>query len=161
MSKFHEIIQIVLKHEGGYVNDPTDRGGETKFGISKRAHPNEDIKNLTREQAIEMYRRDYWIPSRAEQLPEQLQSLYFDMVVNHGQQNAVTILQRACKARDSRVKIDGLIGPQTIGVAQRVELDRLVSYRTLFFAYIIFRRPGQEKFWFGWFQRTVSFLKNG
>ena len=57
---FNKIISFVLEEEGGYVNNPNDAGGETKFGISKRSYPNVDIKNLTKEQAIEIYRKDYW-----------------------------------------------------------------------------------------------------
>ena len=52
---FEEIIESVLKHEGGYVNDPHDRGGETNFGITKKFYPNVDIKNLTKEQAKKIY----------------------------------------------------------------------------------------------------------
>lgn len=51
---------FTLPHEGGYVNDPKDPGGETKFGISKRSYPSLDIKNLTLEKAKEIYIRDYW-----------------------------------------------------------------------------------------------------
>jgi len=63
-------VPHVLKREGGYVDDPTDRGGETKYGISKRSYPQLDIKNLTLEQALEIYRKDYWKPSRVEKLPD-------------------------------------------------------------------------------------------
>ena len=48
---FDKIIEVVLEHEGGYVNDPDDAGGETKYGIAKRWYPSVDIKNLTKEQA--------------------------------------------------------------------------------------------------------------
>ena len=57
MKNFNEIIEKVLEHEGGYVNDPTDLGGETKYGITKRFYPNVDIKNLTIEQAKEIYKK--------------------------------------------------------------------------------------------------------
>src|SRR5690606_2973445 len=57
---FLHAVEVVLEHEGGYVHDPHDPGGETKFGISKRQYPDLDIANLTREQAIEIYRRDWW-----------------------------------------------------------------------------------------------------
>uniref|UniRef100_UPI0039E582BF glycosyl hydrolase 108 family protein n=1 Tax=Klebsiella pneumoniae TaxID=573 RepID=UPI0039E582BF len=57
---FDDLIGRVLGHEGGYVNDPRDPGGETQFGISKRAYPNVDIKGLTRETAISIYKRDFW-----------------------------------------------------------------------------------------------------
>ena len=54
---FNEIIEKVLEHEGGYVNDPHDAGGETNYGIAKRWYPNVDIKNLTKEQAKKIYKR--------------------------------------------------------------------------------------------------------
>ena len=59
-TSFDEIIEVVLHHEGGYVNDPKDPGGETNYGISKRAYPDVDIKNLTEDGAKDIYRRDYW-----------------------------------------------------------------------------------------------------
>ena len=57
---FDEIIDIVLEHEGGYVNDPDDPGGETNFGIAKRSHPDVDIANLTKAGAKEIYKAEYW-----------------------------------------------------------------------------------------------------
>ena len=57
---FNKIIEKVLEHEGGYVNDPKDLGGETKYGITKRFYPDVDIKNLTKEQAKTIYHTDYW-----------------------------------------------------------------------------------------------------
>ena len=67
--KFKDLIDGVLVREGGYVDHPSDPGGETKYGIAKRSHPKEDIKNLTKERAAEIYEKDYWIPSRASSLP--------------------------------------------------------------------------------------------
>ena len=58
--KFDDIIEVVLEHEGGYVHDPKDLGGETNFGIAKRFYPDVDIKNLTKEQAKQIYKKDYW-----------------------------------------------------------------------------------------------------
>jgi lysozyme family protein len=60
---FDEAFDVLIGHEGGYVNHPGDPGGETKFGISKRAYPALDIKALTLGQAKAIYRRDYWIPA--------------------------------------------------------------------------------------------------
>ena len=61
LTKFDDIIEIVLEHEGGYVNDPDDPGGETNFGIAKRSHPDVDIANLTKEDAKIIYYQDYWM----------------------------------------------------------------------------------------------------
>ena len=55
LTEFNDIIEVVLHHEGGYVNDPDDPGGETNFGIAKRSHPDVDIKNLTKDGAKEIY----------------------------------------------------------------------------------------------------------
>ena len=61
MELFDKAMNFVGLMEGGYVNDPIDKGGETKYGISKRSYPNLDIKNLTKEQAREIYYKDFWL----------------------------------------------------------------------------------------------------
>jgi hypothetical protein len=87
---FEECIEFELAREGappgkdGYVNDPKDPGGETKFGISKTAYPTLDIKALTREQAIAIYKRDYWIPLGAETIPAPVRLAAFDCAINCG-----------------------------------------------------------------------------
>ena len=83
---FDILVKKVLKHEGGYVNDPSDPGGETKYGISKRAFPDLDIKNLTEEQAILIYYDEYWLDAKVDKLPDELHEIYLDMVVNMGKQ---------------------------------------------------------------------------
>jgi len=60
MANFDKVIDKVLINEGGYVNDPHDSGGETNFGISKRAYPNVNIKELTTAGAKSIYKKDYW-----------------------------------------------------------------------------------------------------
>ena len=137
---FDEIIDHVLESEGGYVNDKHDAGGETNLGISKKAYPDLDIKNLSVDQAKQIYYEDYWVPSKAEQLPNQLREVYFDMVVNFGIRGAGRVLQRTA----------------TIGACKNLEPDRLRAYRVLKFAKIVIRKPSQEKFWFGWFRRAVK-----
>jgi lysozyme family protein len=95
MANFEKAVDFVLAHEGGYTNDPNDPGGETKYGISKRAYPDLIIANLTPEDAIEIYRRDYWIPSGAEQLPDNLALIHFDASVNNGLSKARQFLDQA------------------------------------------------------------------
>lgn len=90
------IMFKILQHEGGYVNDPDDLGGETNFGISKRSYPALDIKNLTRAQAIEIYKRDYYIPLGIDSFTNMDLALnYMDMAVNAGKTNAKIILDKA------------------------------------------------------------------
>ena len=60
LTTFDEIIEITLEHEGGYVHDPKDLGGETNFGIAKRFYPDVDIKKSYKEEAKEIYKKDYW-----------------------------------------------------------------------------------------------------
>jgi hypothetical protein len=93
---FEFLVNIILKHEGGYVNDPADPGGETKFGISKRAYPNLDIKNLTRIDAIAIYKRDYYDKLGVGLLDDiRLAYQYFDMGVNGGIGRAKKIMEKA------------------------------------------------------------------
>lgn len=84
MSFFNQAFEIVVGIEGGYVNDPKDPGGESRFGISKRAYPNLDIANLTLEQAKALYFEDYWTPAGCETMPWERALCVFDMAVNQG-----------------------------------------------------------------------------
>jgi lysozyme family protein len=91
---FDQIMAFVLKHEGGYVNDPRDPGGETKYGISKRAYPRVNIKALTLEGAREIYRRDYW--DRLGGIEDDLcRMAAFDTAVNCGISRAILWARRA------------------------------------------------------------------
>lgn len=83
-SAFDRSVEIVLRFEGGYVNNPADRGGPTKYGISKRAHPNVDIENLTVEDAKKIYYKDYWIPSGASSMKYPMSLVVFDTAVLMG-----------------------------------------------------------------------------
>ncbi len=138
-------------HEGGYVNDERDPGGETKYGISKRAYPSEDIKNLTLERAKELYHRDYWGPIKGDQLPSALAMCLFDMAVNSGPAQAIRTLQRAID-----VSVDGVLGPGTLGKALSLPTEILVAYfqaeRVLFMS----KLPEFPTFGRGWARRVIS-----
>ena len=154
--KFDEIIEVVLHHEGGYVNDPKDPGGETNFGIAKRSHPDVDIKNLTKDGAKEIYKEHYWDKNKVESLPEQLRHIFFDMCVNQGKSRGVKILQRAATAKGKNLKVDGGLGPKTIAAMDGVELDRVRAYRIKYYADLVTRKPDLEKFYYGWFRRGLE-----
>jgi len=125
---FEDIINNVLAHEGGYVNDPLDKGGETNFGIAKRWYPETDIKALTKNDAVNIYYNDYWIPSKADQLPNGLKATYFDMCVNMGQTRAVKILQETINSVESTtIAQDGIIGSITINSASKVSKKTITS----------------------------------
>lgn len=121
MSTFDTLIERVLGHEGGYVNDPKDPGGETQWGISKRSYPTLDIRNLTRQQAVEIYRRDFWDRVQGDKLHPAVAFQALDAAVNHGIGNAVRWLQRAVGVAD-----DGVIGPMTLAALGRREPSDVV-----------------------------------
>jgi len=156
MSKFDEIIEVVLEHEGGYVNDPKDPGGETNFGIAKRSHPDVDIKNLTKEDAKEIYKEVYWDNNKVESLPEDLWHIYFDCCVNMGKSRAVKILQQAANGKGANIDVDGGLGPNTLKAISNVELDRVRAYRVKYYADLVTKKPDLERFYFGWFKRALE-----
>jgi lysozyme family protein len=110
MSAFDSIIEMILEHEGGYVDHPTDPGGETIYGISKRAYPDLDIKNLTVAEAKEIYRNDYWDKIKGDDLPAGVACVTIDYAVNSGVSRASKALQGACGITNG----DGIIGPHTL-----------------------------------------------
>ena len=158
LTNFDEIIEIVLHHEGGYVNDPDDPDGETNFGIAKRSHPNVDIKNLTKDGAKEIYKEHYWDGNKVESLPENLRHIAFDMYVNQGKSRGVKILQQAANAKGAGLKVDGGLGPMTLKAIteSNVELQRVRAYRIKYYADLVTRKPDLEKFYFGWFRRGLE-----
>jgi len=154
--EFDDIIEVVLHHEGGYVNDPDDPGGETNFGIAKRSHPDVDIANLTKDGAKEIYKEHYWDRNKVESLSEDLRHIYFDMCVNQGRGRAVKILQKAANAKGADLVVDGGMGPKTIAAMEGVELQRVRAYRVKYYADLVTRKPDLEKFYFGWFRRALE-----
>lgn len=90
---FETAVNEVLGEEGGYSNSVTDPGGETNWGISKRAFPNVDIKNLTRDQAKAIYRSNYWMPLIPYMLGPQFQRIAFECAVNQGLSKCKTLIE--------------------------------------------------------------------
>lgn len=119
---FDKAFERLIGHEGGYVNDPRDPGGETKFGISKRSYPAEDIKGLTLERAKAIYRRDFWGVAGCDAVPDAMKFDLFDMAVNSGPVTAIKTLQRSAS-----VTPDGLLGPITLQALNSTPTPRLVA----------------------------------
>ena len=153
---FSDSIGIILDHEGGYVNDSSDPGGETKFGISKRQYPEINIKELTMGEAMDIYRKDYWDKGKVASVPDELQLIYFDMVVNMGKSRAVKTLQKALNGKGIPTTVDGGIGPNTIRNLKKsnLEPERLRSYRIKYYADLVSRKPTLERYWYGWYRRA-------
>jgi lysozyme family protein len=129
MPSVEAIAKAIVDREGGFVNDPDDPGGATKFGVTigtmRRLGIDltgdgqvsvADVRRLTREKAVEIYVEHYFRRPRIDQLPEPVQPSVFDMYVNAGG-NAVKILQRLLIEMGHDLEADGAIGPQTIRAA--------------------------------------------
>lgn len=136
----------------GYVNDPADTGGETKYGIAQNANPDIVVRDLTWEGAQEVYYTKYWLAGRCHLLPARLAVLHFDGCVNHGVTNASKFLQRALGVED-----DGRIGPATLGAVnlsdERVICQKICDLREDFYRTIVRNRPTQARFLNGWLSR--------
>ena len=159
---FLRAVEVVLEHEGGYVNDPHDPGGETKYGISKLSYPHLDIANLTREQAIEIYRRDWWDTYGYWRFASpDIAIKVFDLSVNVGPRRAHVMLQRALHAVGRRdVVVDGIIGPQTISAANAAPPDALLAAlraeAAAYYRQLIERNPTLKKYERGWMRRAYA-----
>jgi len=152
--RFHISLDHLLKMEGGYVNDPDDPGGETKYGISKRSYPNEDIRHLTKRRAAQIYQKDYWDLCRCDDLPWPVNGALFDAAVNHGRSRAVKMLQKTVGARP-----DGVIGVKTIFQVMAMDEDeccaRFLARRAKFYSDLA-KRGNNKKFLKGWLYRLFS-----
>ncbi|MEM9761795.1 MAG: glycosyl hydrolase 108 family protein [Pseudomonadota bacterium] len=132
--RFRDAHKIVRKWEGGFVDDPHDRGGVTKWGVSLRALVaygldfngdgavnRHDIKEMTPEQAEDVYFREYWVAVDCDKLPDGVAHMHHDAAVNQGPARAARFLQRAVGA-----KPDGKIGPRTLAAVGRRSPAKIV-----------------------------------
>jgi lysozyme family protein len=154
---FPRALEIVLAHEGSYVDHPLDPGGATNMGITRatlarwrgRPVPKSEVRALTRREAGAIYRRLYWEAVRADELPDGLDLAAFDYAVNSGVSRAVRALQKAVHA-----EVDGRIGPATLAAA-RVK-DPAEAIRRLCAARLAFleRLSTWRAFGRGWSRRV-------
>lgn len=156
MISFDEVFDRLIGHEGGYVNDPNDPGGETNWGISKRSYPNVDIKNLTRAGAKAIYLTDFWLRIHADRLPGSIAFQLMDFAVNSGIETAVRYFQRAIGVAD-----DGHWGPISQGVAEHTsESDMVMALNAerLDFMTRLKNWPNAGR---GWARRIANNLRYG
>jgi len=151
---FDQCFDKLISHEGGYVNHASDPGGETNYGISKRAYPSLDIKALTLADAKAIYKRDYWDRAQCDQLPSQLSYLVFDAAVNSGIGQSIRFLQRAVGVAD-----DGVMGAITLSAAKRMDTEslcaRFLGHRLEFMT----KLSTFDVFGKGWARRVADQLK--
>lgn len=123
---FNSAFDRVIGHEGGYVNNPKDPGGETNYGITLNVARSEgytgNMRDLTREQAKEIYRKAYWGKIKADQYPAAIAYQVFDTAVNHGVSQAIKFLQRAVGVLD-----DANLGPVSIAAIKSMPVSDVLS----------------------------------
>jgi len=156
MADFNQAIEKTLVNEGGYVDDPSDAGGETKFGISKRSYPDVDIKNLTVDDAKAIYKKDYWDKLKADEIASQKVAFeLFDTAVNMGVRTASKLIQ-GC----SGAFVDGIIGSQSLesinSIDEELLLLRFKLARVSRYVYLVKKRPANKNFLFGWINRALN-----
>ncbi len=154
------IINFILDHEGEeYVNDPNDPGGETKWGISKKAFPDLDIRSITKDMAAEIYKKNYWYP----QLNKKLSAVICDAAVNCGPSRAISWLQMVINkyiepSSGGKLAIDGKLGPQTIAASNIFDENKLIlcfnSLRIKY--YLLIGNGNKSKFLNGWLNRVAD-----
>lgn len=161
IDNFEQIITNVLKNEGSYVNDPTDMGGETNFGISKRSYPDVDIKNLTLDQAKTIYKRDFWDKQQYNNIDNIIiAAKIFDLSVNMGASKANILLQRALRSVGRKVNEDGILGIATLTAINKASSTELLaalrSEAAGYYRSIVVSKKEQSKFLQGWLNRAYA-----
>jgi len=164
--EFEKALKRILKHEGGFVNDPLDSGGMTNLGVTKRVweefvgHPvsEADMRALTPEKVGSMYKLKYWNSSYCEVLPKGLDYVVFDFAVNAGTGRSVKTLQQAIGCVS-----DGVIGPKTMAAINDANPKDLIAKfsdaRADFYQGIVARKPDQARFIKGWLNRVEDARK--
>lgn len=163
---FDEAIKPLLAREGGYVNHKSDRGNATNLGITQRTYTMwrndhgstyKDVRDITKAEAVNIYRENYWEPARCDDLPESMREIHLDSAVNHGVTRANKLLQTA-----AGVETDGVVGERTMAAVAEMDgrllLARYVNARYAFYGQILARDRSQLVFAAGWFNRMREFL---
>lgn len=158
MSVFDLIFDRLMKHEGGYVNHPSDPGGETMYGVTKRVAQAHgyfgDMRKLPKVLAKEITDKSYYKAVKGDQLDRLIAWQLTDAAYNHGNRQAVKFLQRAVGASD-----DGLIGPMTLAkVAVSDKNDVVLLFNAERLEFFTNLRIWQ-KFGKGWARRIAGNLR--
>lgn len=181
MKTVDQLIDDVLRHEGGFVNDPDDPGGATNFGITRatledwrgRDVSPAEVESMGIAEARAIYRDRYYLKPRIDLLPAELQPSVFDFHVNAGG-NAIRCLQRVLNEVAGPVTVDGGLGPQSASAAQRAcegdpqrFVDAYGAERREYYYKIGDKRPRSRKYAQrknggkgGWITRAEAFMSH-
>lgn len=175
---YKKIADWIEEVEGGYVDDPADRGGKTNMGITHTTLttawqqgivPYNNVSQLTKEDALKIYEIMYYKEAKCDELIRPLDWVHFDMAVNSGPRNANILLQTAINdSSGNSLEVDGIIGSNTISALSNLlvyngsvtaVINSYLMYRMIFYNNIVRRHPEQIKFLSGWLNRVAK-LKN-
>lgn len=160
-----QIIEKILQREGGFVDDPNDKGGATKFGITietledwrHKSVTATEVMALTKDEAMQIYLNKYILGPGFETIAnDQVRYLVIDMWINHGPKRATLLIQKALDLPG-----DGILGPKTLLKLRSCDdgdFRRILSDRMRFYGRIITKDPTQAKFAAGWLDRCADFL---
>lgn len=168
MSSFNISFDRLMNHEGNFTDNPKDPGNwtggkvgvgklrGTKYGIAANTYPTLDIKNLTRDQAKRIYKRDFWDVVEGDELPDGVSFQLFDFAVNSGCQTAIRYFQRALNVAD-----DGVWGPRSAAAAKAMsESDMIMALCSERLDFMT-RSGGWADFGKGWARRIAQNLRYG
>jgi len=159
MANFNDAIVKTLAKEGGakFTDIAGDNGGATKYGISQAAYPKVDIRNLTEQQARDIYKRDYWDRVRGDDITSQMiAENMFDTAVNMGVRTASRLVQTMLEIQPA----DGIIGSASLGVINKQNEKDFLTHFTLvkigYYASLCNKDRTQSKFLLGWVNRALG-----
>ena len=123
---FDECLKMLLHHEGGYVNHPSDPGGETNLGVTKKVYQEwggtKDMKDLTVEDVAPIYKKNYWDRCKCDDLESGVDWVVFDWAVNSGTGRSAKAIQKICGATQ-----DGAIGPKTLALIGKQDTQYVIE----------------------------------
>lgn len=172
MASIDTMLDDIILREGGFVNDPADRGGATNYGITQatlsdwlgRQASIADVQGLTTDEAKQIYAKNYFTGPKLNQLPELIQPVMLDAAVNSGVGRSIKWLQTVLnETGHGPLTVDGGIGPQTIAAANAAaaamgaDLNKaLIDIRRTFLQALVQKDPSQKKFENGWMNRCAA-----
>ena len=161
-NNFDKCLEMLLHHEGGYVNDSRDSGGMTNLGVTKKVYDKwidresteQEMRDLTPDDVAPIYKKNYWNRVKGDSLPSGLDWACFDWAVNSGSGRPAKAVQRAVGAEP-----DGAIGPQTLGLIMEKDPEFIIDY-----VYIVRKAfyeglDDYKHFGRGWSRRNKETLK--
>ena len=121
-----ECLKMLLHHEGGYINHPSDPGGETNLGVTKKVYQEwggtKDMKDLTVEDVAPRYKKEYWDRCKCDDLESGVDWVVFDWAVNSGTGRSAKAIQKICGAAQ-----DGAIGPKTLALINTQNTEYVIE----------------------------------